>query len=196
LTTQYAVPLEIKYQDSTFIPLKKAPQQVTSLVEGRGWHILNVLYFTKTTPVVVNFKKPGLNSKLDTANLKQKISAELGSVRIKRVLLDTLDLPFDKKASKWIYMKIDLNSIALAKGFEKEKGFSFDPDRVRVMGPKSIIDTISDTLKIKVPYGGLDKNFDESFKLGYYLRNSYLVLSHEKVNVQFKVRRKQTSYAN
>ncbi len=166
------------------------PSKAKIFFKGHGWNVFNSKYFFKIKPVVFFIDKPGLNSVLDTLKLRKILERDLDKMKVGKIIVDPINLPFDKQARKWMHMKLDATSISIDKGYIRDKKINFEPESVLVTGPKSIVFKLKDTLKIRVPFQGLDKNFDESLNLNYYLNNPLLKLSHEKVKVKFNVRKR------
>ena len=191
LTSEIIVPLIIKYNENYYVPLKTLPSKADISFKGHGWNVFKSMYFFKTKPIVIFIDQPGISSLLDTFQIRKIVSKDLGEMEVTKVILNSLKVPFDLRAQKWVHMKLDASTISIAKGYVRERQIFFEPDSVLVSGPKQIVFTLKDTLKVKVPFKGIDKNFDESFNLNYYLNNPLLKLSHDKVNVKFNVRKGQ-----
>lgn len=185
LQTQLVVPLEIRYSNR-FVPIKNMPKHLVVDVEGYGWHILNNASIRPPQPVRVWIKHPGMHSRLDTAIFHEYLNNHIQGLQVKRVILDSLNIPFDHKTKKWVHMKVDKRHISLAKGYETED-VKLKPDSVQVIGPYSTLRKMSDTLFISVPFKNIDKDFNESVRLSYFFHDPRLVVSHEKINVKFRV---------
>ncbi|MBC7390431.1 MAG: hypothetical protein H7329_14540 [Opitutaceae bacterium] len=190
LTSEITVPLILKYNENHYVPLKPLPLKADIFFKGHGWNVFKSIYFFKSKPIIIFINQPGLKSILDTSQIKSIVSRDLGKMEVTRVILNSLQVPFDIRAQKWVHMKLDASTISVAKGYVREKQIFFEPDSVLVSGPKQIVLQLKDTLKVKVPFKGIDKNFDESFNLNYYLNNPLLKLSHDKVNVKFNIRKR------
>ena len=121
LVSNYTVPLVIKYSQDTFIPLKKLPVAIKVDFKGHGWNVFYSKYFCKAKPVTVFLNNPGIKSSLDTSLLKKIIAKDLGLMEVVRINLDSLEIPFDRKAQKWIFMKLVESSISMNKGFTRDK---------------------------------------------------------------------------
>jgi hypothetical protein len=187
-----SVPLEIRYNKAKYMPLRLLPKHAIATVEGYGWHVFRTSSFEKHHKIILWLKHPGLHSQLDTAIFREYLEQHLTSdLEVKHVLVDSLDIPFDLKASKWLHMKVDKKSLSFDSGYELEEPIAFQPDSVLVSGPNSMLNKISDTVLVHIPYKKLDKNFSENIKLSYLFHNPTLVLSHNKVKVQFGVKKKQ-----
>lgn len=189
-----SVPLKIQYNSNSFVPIRKIPKTLTATVVGHGWQVFRATSLQEPKPVIVWIKHPGLHSQLDTVVFREYIESHMGNIKVKHVLVDSVALPFDIKGHKWVHMKLDSSSISVANGYKIDSLIRFKPDSVLVTGPQTHLRKIADTLIIQVPFKNLDKDFDESFKLGIFLHNPLLKLSEEKVNVRFKVRKKPMAH--
>ena len=157
--------------------------------------MFGTVYLKKEKPLIVYLKSPSLTTRLDTALLKNHLQKNFSRVKIRKVIVSNDSIPFDIKSQKWIRMQLDLKEVSVEKEYEINGKVKFIPDSVLVTGPQSILATIDDTLRITVPYKELNNDFDESFSLSYFLHNPYLILSHDKVKVQFTINKKHKENA-
>ncbi len=186
-----SIPLEIRYNEAKFMPLRPLPKHALATVEGYGWHIFRTSSFEKHHKIILWLKHPGMHSRLDTATFREYLEQHLTEdIRVKHVLVDSIDTPFDLKASKWLHMKVDKKSLSFQENYALNGSISFQPDSVLVSGPNSMVRSITDTLIVKVPFKMLNKNFNENIKLSYFFHNPNLVLSNNKVKVHFNVQKK------
>jgi hypothetical protein len=189
-TAKLRVPLEIRYPENTHVPLSPLPKHVVATVKGYGWHIFRAASFEKHHKVLVWLRHPGLHSKLDTALLRQYLEDHLSSdLKVIHVYVDSLAVPMDLKASKWLHMKVDAKQISLAKGFKLDSEVTFDPDSVLASGPHSIMRPFPDTVILHIPFKNIDKDFNEKVNLDYVFHNPNLTLSEDRINVEFKVQK-------
>jgi hypothetical protein len=193
ITTHISVPLKIVYNNHIFLPSKELPKNIHVELGGNGWHLVKNSNFLLPKIIYLNIKHPSLNSKIDTSSIRNYLESHFNNLKIKRILIDQLEIPFDRKSHKYLFLNVDINSISLANGFERDSIISIDPNRILVSGSSTELTEISDSLHIKIPFQGLDKDFNEKIRLSYFLNNSNLKLSHETVLVKFKIKRK--SYA-
>ena len=188
------VPLEVRFNDAKYVPLHPLPKHALATVEGYGWHILRTTSFEKHHKIILWVKHPGLHSRIDTSVFREYLEQHLTEdLLVKHVKIDSLEIPFDLKAHKWLHMKLDEENISFESGYVQDSPVSFEPDSIHITGPKSVISQITDTLLVHVPYKDLDKDFDEKIRLDYFFHNPSLQLGHEKVEVKFQVSKKTKS---
>lgn len=186
-----SVPLEIRYNESKYMPLHPLPKHAIATVKGYGWHIFRTTSFEKHHKIVLWVKHPGPHSRLDTTVFREYLEQHLtDDLEVKHVLIDSIDVPFELKASKWLHLKVDEKSISYASNYELGSPIALTPDSVLVKGPNSMVFGLADTVQVHIPFKSLDKNFEENIRLSYFFRNPSLVLSEEKIKVKFAVRKK------
>ena len=193
IITKISVPLKIVYNDRIFLPSKPFPATIQVELGGNGWHLVRNSSFLLPKFIYLNIKHPSIHSRIDTSSIRNYLESHFNNIRVKRILLDQSEIPFDRKSHKNILLKVEENSISIADGYVRDSIITIHPNRILVSGSASTLSVLSDTLQVVIPFQNLDKDFNEQIRLSYFLNNPNLKSSHEKVLVKFKIKRK--SYA-
>lgn len=192
IITKISVPLKIVYDDHIFLPSNPLPKNIQVELGGSGWHLVRNSNFLLPKFIYLNIKHPSIHSRIDTSSIRNYLESHFTNIILKRILIDKLDIPFDRKSHKSIFLKVDENSISIANSYFRDSNITIQPNRILVTGSSTALSDLSDTLHVVIPFQNLDKNFNEQIRLSYFLNNPNLKSSHEKVLVKFKV--KQTSH--
>lgn len=190
IITTISVPLKIVYNDHIFLPSKPFPATIKVELGGNGWHLVRNSSYLLPKFIYLNIKHPSIHSRIDTTSIRNYLESHFRNIKVKQILLDQFDIPFDRKSHKSIFLEVEKNSISVANGYVRDSVISIDPNRILVSGSVSALSELSDTLHVVIPFQDLDKDFNEKIRISYFLHNPELKSSHEKVLVKFKVKRK------
>ena len=107
------------------------------------------------------------------------------NVRIEAMNPDSLFFQFDNNTVKSVPVILNKN-IDFASGFDVEGQIKVEPDSVRVIGPKVLVDSVSSVNTVDFTLSDVNKNIEQIIQLEK-LQNAQLRLSHETVKVQADV---------
>ena len=193
IRTKISLPLKIVYDNRIFLPSKPLPKYIQVELGGNGWHLVRSSHFLLPEVIYINIKHPSIHSRIDTSSIRHYLESHYNMINVKRILIDQLDISFDHKSHKSIFLKVDESSISIANGYVRDSIIIIKPNRILVSGSSILLEKLSDTVQVLIPFKNLDKDFNEQIRLSYFLNNLNLKSSHEKVLVKFKVKR--NSYA-
>ena len=193
ISTKISLPLKVVYNNHLFLPTKPLPQNIQIELGGNGWHLVRNSNFLLPKHIYLNIKHPNEHSVIDTSSIRNYLESHFDPIKIRRFLVGKLDIPFERKSHKNIFINIDQNSISIANGYIRDSIITIHPNRILVTGSATALSGIADTLHVTVPFQDIDKDFNEQIRLSYFLHDPNLKSSEEKVLVKFKVKRK--SYA-
>ena len=194
IEAQISVPIKLHYDAKLFVPLAEIPKQVETVLRGNGWHMLYFHLLQKPNKVNIWIKHPSLHSRLDTSLIRHFLADCMYGVYVKNVKIDTTQLPFDRISHKQIRLKVDEATISLADGFVRDSLISISPELIVVSGPKTILAELEDTLMVSIPFQNIDKNFEESIRLTYFLNDTKLSTKNKTVDITFKVKKKSFAH--
>ena len=146
-----------------------ASLEVVTRVKSTGFRFLP-LVFKKPSPIVLSaqtdLKQRDTNQFLwyvgnNYNNLKLHLPA---SYEIISVVRDSMLFNYETLASKTLQIKV-MTDISFASGFDLYKEFNVSEDSVKVIGPQSVLDTISTISTNLVALKGVKNNFSESVEL-------------------------------
>lgn len=180
-------PIHFVYDESAFIPTLPLPRTVRVNVSGDGWGLLrhSLLPF-RADPVDYVVKAPLRASVINTASLTAALADQIKKLRVNYVVADTLDLAFDERIHKTIYLRPDSLHIGLAPGFVVSSIINVTPHRIDVDGPRRLVRGLPDTLPVRIPRKNIADNYDEDVPLAL-LRHPLLHYSANRVVVSFEV---------
>lgn len=185
-STKVNYPLEIKYNDSLYIPITPLPKQITVSLSSTGWDLLKNNLLLNVSPLVYEIANPLTVKRLDNDFLMDNLSTKLKNTKVNYIVADTITLSFERKISKTINLKVDSLGIDLQKNFVVSSLINLSPAQIMIEGPESVLKTYQDTFFIKIPAKNLATNFDDKVSI-VLPKNTLVKASTEKTLVSFEV---------
>lgn len=185
-STKINFPLEIKYNDSLYIPVTPLPKQITVSVSSTGWDLLKDNLSLNVSPLVYEISNPLTVRRLDNSFLMESLTTKLKNTKVNYIVSDTISLVFERKLSKTINLKVDSLGIDLHKNFVVSSLINLSPAQILIEGPESVLKTYQDTFFIKIPAKNLATNFDDKVSIALP-KNTLIKVNTEKTLVSFEV---------
>ncbi|MFP4094309.1 MAG: hypothetical protein ACLFUB_07470 [Cyclobacteriaceae bacterium] len=165
--TRLKYPLVFEYEEDSIYTLSTLPENVLIEVSGGGWNLLRKTLLFDTPPVTVNIEEPDNTPYITGQSLSQSIAEQLGEVRLNEVVTDTLFLDFDKAVQKQVGLALDSSSLMLEEGVQLISPISISPRKVTLLGPRTIMQDVDDTLYISLREEEIGGNYRGSVVLEY-----------------------------
>ncbi len=185
-TTKLDYPLDIKYNDTLYIPTTPLPKQISVNVSGNGWTLFKRQWSLNTLPLEYEILQPLKAKFINTSALTDMVAEQVKDLKINYVVTDTLEIDFDKKISKKIRIEVDSLGINLRKPYVVSSLINITPRTILATGPESLIKSLDNTFTIAIPIKKIDSDFDNDIPLEFP-QNTNLSFSHSKVQVSFEV---------
>jgi len=185
-STRISYPLEIKYNDSLYIPTIDLPKTITVNLSSTGWNLLKDNLTFNSTPLVYEVNSPLTVTQLDNSVLLEKLSSKLRNSKINYIVADTFALRFERKLIKKLLLKVDSLNVDLEKNFVISSLINVSPAHIFVEGPASVLRDYGDTIYLKIPAKRLATNFDDKVSMPLQ-KNPLVKLDIDKASVSFEV---------
>lgn len=179
-------PLNIKYNDSLYIPTKPLPKKLNVNISGIGWDLMKYKLFSNATPLVYEIKNPLKIYRLDNTSLLESLTILMQRSKLNFILADTTTLHFEPKHRKIINLKVDSLGIDLQKNFVISSFINISPRVIYIEGPASFLKRYNETIYLKVPAKRLSTDFDDKITIPLP-QNALVKLSAERALVSFEV---------
>ena len=180
-------PLQVEYDNASFVPLQPLPRRVSVNVSGNGWNLLRKSWLNfNALPVVYRVNNPNKSSYINSTTLTDQITELFPDLHVNYVVSDTFELSFERKIRRIIPIRVDSAGIDMRDGYVVSSIINVSPSLISVDGPISLIRSYPDTIRIKIPTPRIQNNFDESLPIP--LPATPLVeVSHRSVYISFEV---------
>lgn len=186
-TLNVEYPLRLVYNDSLFIPTSPLPNTVRVNVSSDGWGLLRHSWLPfRTDPVTYTIKNPIQATVINTSTLTAALAEHIKKLHVNYVVSDRLDVHFDRRMTKTVYLKADSLHINLNSRFVVSSVINLTPRTIEVEGPAKLVRGLPDTLLVKIPRKRIADNYDEEVPLTQ-LRHPLLHTSADRVAISFEV---------
>ena len=190
-TETISFPLILDYDKTKYIPVEPLPKALVLNVKGNGWQIMKAYFNFKITPVKYTIRQPGgLGSKsyILTSGLRRQILSSLEELKLEHIWTDTLYYSLDLKKEKDILLTVDSSDIRLAEGYQLSTPLSISHHKIRVSGPKKIIEKLPYLFKISLGKSGIKQDFKQQVPILFnHVNNDLLTINHPSILVSFGV---------
>lgn len=188
LTTEYtktitftAVPIHAK---ENHVILKDVSQNLNMTLRGSGLKLLK--YYIKEPEIKIDLSDADVQNRFYKWTFRKGLSdlnKQFGEhVKIMAVNPDSLVFKFDENAIRTIPVELQSN-VMYAPGFDVFDSFKCDPDSIKIIGPKVVIDTIDSIKTQKLLLNNVSTNIESTLNLTLPDSSSNVTYSHKKVLV-------------
>lgn len=184
--TQINYPIEVSYNDTLYIAISELPDNIPLEVTGGGWDLMTRSFGFGMSPLMIRIDDPLKEGHKMTSAFRQEIAQRLEPVLINYILSDSVSFNIDILAKRQIDVLFDTTSLKFDPNFVRTSEVQVYPNKVEVVGPKSIIDTIKNPHVIRFGDRVVGDNVDQSVAL-MRLKNEFVKPNIEEVKVTFEV---------
>lgn len=185
-TVDIYYPLQIKYNDSSLVPVSPLPQKIKLNVKGYGWNLLRKYIGVQTEPIVYIPDDLPDRKYVSAFELSSVVTQQLDDVEFNYIVRDTLFFEFDYLTEKKVKVSLDSSSIALSPSYKIISPIILNPDSIIYKGPASFLSQIPDSVNLQVGLMDIKENVEEQIKVpekGY----SKVEMLNKEVKVRFGV---------
>jgi hypothetical protein len=185
-TTRISYPVTFKINPNQVMAISELPTALDLEVTGQGWSIFRKSFAYYREPIVIDLINPLRNTQFDTKKFLPYFTTHIKDLKINHIIPDTLQLHFDKIASKKIYLKANA-SLPLKGGFKIVSSVQIFPQAMLFKGASTALDGFPDTLFIKLEEEGIDQNYEQVSVSLVYPHADFVKPESDKVKVSFRV---------
>jgi hypothetical protein len=189
-TTNLRFPLTFDYDHQNFVPVKSLPHTIRINVTGNGWDLFRRSAGLKIPPLEIPLERPMETKKIIGSTLPAFFTSQIEGLEINYVLTDTIYVDLEPKTGRWIRLAIDSAQLPIKTGYGLASHISILPDSVRVEGPKTIINDLSEPIVLKLPFNNIDDQFMEDVEVN--LSSEFIKRDPPVVAVMFNVQKMLT----
>ena len=191
-TTRLIYPLEFKFDRDSVVIIKPLPEALKIDVTSGGWNLLRRTFILfSPAPITIELDNPTLVKLYTRASLLPVVTEQLNELRVNYLLTDTIYFDIEEKRSRFFKLAVDSSRIDLRRDYRITTPINIRPDSVELIGPKSIIDTLSNPYYFDLPDDRIDDDYDDDIELPMPRRDLMVALP-EDIEIIFSVDRFQT----
>lgn len=187
-TTIIKCPVKLNYDKEGTIVVKKPPEYIEANVTGVGWDLLKQSISFGKDPLLLSVNNPVEIRQIAGNSITPLLRQHLSSLQLNSILTDSITFNIQPLKDKMLLAYLDKNSISMAQYHQIVSPISILPDSVLLKGPKSFVDTLSDTLFLKLPMNNIDEDVNTSVQANNFNKTLISVIPPE-VQVAFEVSR-------
>jgi hypothetical protein len=160
-TSVIKCPIVLDYNSDQTILVKAPPEFVEANVTGVGWDLLKQSISFNREPLRITLDNPVETKQIAGYAIQPLLSQHLGSLNLNFIVTDSVTFNIQLKTTRKMNLKVDQASIHLENLYEIIGPVLLIPDTATLTGPKSMVDTLTDTLFLKVPSENLDEDVNQ-----------------------------------
>ncbi len=187
-TTSIKLEVEYKNNPKNYVIINDLPSQLDINISGLGFDLLGYKLQLKRPPLRIDLSgikdlDKNNNSVIDFSVYKPFISKQLGSqIVVNEIQPEKIDVRLDKQTSKLVVIEPILN-LNFAKQYQLDGEIKVKPAVVNVVGPKSVLDTLSKVYTEIISYNKIDQTATHEVALNKKHKEQRLTFDLDKVIV-------------
>src|SRR4029077_6098996 len=119
----------------------------------------------KVPKISLTFERPTDARKIPASTLSPMAATQIGSLHLNFIVTDTLRLKIEPKVSRKIRLTASVKNVAFRKNLGRTGRVVILPDSVELLGPKSLIENMSDSILLNVTGSRVNANFRENVEV-------------------------------
>jgi hypothetical protein len=181
-------PIAWTYDKENHVAVSPLPKSIQIQITGNGWDLLRKYFNLNEPPFDITLANPSGRGYILTSDFKRSLGDFLTPTQLLGILEDSVFYQIDKIQTRQLEPVLDSASYSLAKNHEIEGKISFDPARITITGPESILDSFEGKFPVYLKQEKIDKPFIKSVPLTLDKSHAeFLKIMEENIQVSFEV---------
>jgi hypothetical protein len=181
-------PVQWEFDRKNFVPVKPLPKSIQIQISGNGWDLLRKYFNISTNAYPILINSPAEKNYLLTSDLKRGLGEFITPTLLENVLGDTIPFQIDRIVTKTLVPELDSAGYSLDKNIALEGKVSFNPDKLEVTGPSSILESYQGKFPVVLNAKKIAKNYSGKVPLELEEDLATLVqLKQTEIQVSFSI---------
>lgn len=181
-------PISWDYDKETYMAVEPLPESFPIQISGNGWDLLRKYFNLNEPPFVINLAEPDSRNYILTADLKRPLGDFITPTNLIGALNDSIHFTIDKIITKTMNLEVDSTSFSLARNVEIDGPITFNPSKVTVKGPASLLENFDGKILVEIDESKIGQNFTKAIPIELDKNMSdYISLEEKMVEVSFSV---------
>lgn len=185
-STNLQYPVQFEFDQSRFIPVEPLPRTLTINVNGIGWDLLRKRLGLKVASIQLTLERPAETHKIVAATLSPVIASQIGTLNMNYIVNDTIRLKIEPRSRRKVQIIADLENLSFKKNLGRISRVRIEPDTVWLDGPRSLLESIGDTLPVKLKGSRISSDIRENVEVTVP-QNELIKRNPPVVEVSFEV---------
>lgn len=164
-STSIRFPLQFEFDQNKFAPVGPLPQSLLINVRGTGWDLFRKYFGVKVPTLTIPIERPAETRKIVASTLPVRLAAQMGSIQINHVVLDTIRLHIEPRIYRKFPLVVDTTALTFRNNMARISPVIITPDSVDLSGPVSIIHNTPDPILLHLSDGRISDNFREEVEV-------------------------------
>lgn len=187
-TTRIDYPIEFLYSTQGTMIVGDLPRSVELNVTGGGWTLLqHTLNRSRFPAISFLLESPTSTRYLTRSDIQNEAGENLKDFSLNYVLTDSLHFLIEDVMPRTITLAVDERQFIYEGNYRRTGAIVIEPDTLRIEGPKSQIENLSDTLWVPLELDDIDETISENVDVDF-LPTPYMSTSVSELNISFPVR--------
>jgi len=152
-------PVQWEFDQKNFVAVKPLPKSIQIQISGNGWDLLRKYFNISTNAYPILINSPAEKNYLLTSDLKRGLGEFITPTLLENVLGDTIPLQIDRIVTKTLIPELDSTGYSLDRNIALEGKVSFNPDKLEVTGPSSILESYQGKFPVVLNAKKIAKNY-------------------------------------
>jgi len=181
-------PIEIVYNNDSYMPVKKLPASIEIEINGNGWDLLRKYFNINESPYPIELENPSQKNYILTSDLKRSLGEFLSPTQLLSVLDDSIHFQIDEIQTIKLRPFLDSLSYTLASNHRILDEIKFSPETISLTGPSSILKNYGGIFPVQMNKNRISVDVEQevALELPKNLENQ-LKLEQKSIKVQFDV---------
>lgn len=181
-------PIQWEFNEKNFVAIEPLPQSIQIQISGNGWDLLRKYFNVGTNPYPILLTTPSEKDFVLTGDLKRGLGEFITPTLLENILGDTIPYKIDRIVTKTLIPVLDTTAYSLEKNSFIEGKVSFNPEKLEVTGPSSILDAFEGKFPVHLNAEKISENFSNQVPLSLEEKLASLVqLNTTEIQVSFSV---------
>jgi hypothetical protein len=181
-------PVQWEFDQKNFVAVKPLPKSIQIQISGNGWDLLRKYFNISTNAYPILINSPAEKNYLLTSDLKRGLGEFITPTLLENVLGDTIPLQIDRIVTKTLIPELDSTGYSLDRNIALEGKVSFNPDKLEVTGPSSILESYQGKFPVVLNAEKIAKNYSGKVPLELEEDLATLVqLKQTEIQVSFSI---------
>lgn len=163
--SQVNYPVEIVFDETSYIATTELPDRIPLEVTGGGWDLMTRSFGFNMNPIRIRLNRPDESNFVLTSTLRSRLTPELDPVVVNYVLRDSLVFNIQKRVSREFELALDTNSISFDNNFRMASQILLEPHTITWTGPEKWINALDRLIYVRADLSEIDEDVNETLDI-------------------------------
>jgi hypothetical protein len=158
-------PIQWEFDRENYVPVQPLPKSIQIQISGNGWDLLRKYFNLNEPPFSIILAEPSSRNFILTSDLKRPLGEFITPTQLEGLLEDTIHFQIDRIVSKTLSPILDTTAYSLAKNIQIEGEPNFNPKKITLKGPSSLLEAFEGKFPVKLNESKIDSRISKKVTL-------------------------------